>query len=147
MNDALRNEALFCTVDGAGFYGNEYASVMLAKMNSRNFLQPELPLFSLSAFQPAAVFCQVHSLVSPDRAVAFFLDFIQCLSGVSVATDEHQDGVEVLVMVDVVGVVLGLLPPVHRVKVEAKVASLDGLEERSERLGGRTGQRSATQET
>jgi len=37
-------------------------------------------------------------------------------------------------MVDVVGVVLGLLLPVHRVKVEVKVVSLDGLEERSERL-------------
>ena len=35
-----RNEAVFCTVDGARFDGNEYASVMLAKTNDGNFLQP-----------------------------------------------------------------------------------------------------------
>ena len=35
-----RNEAVFCTVDGARFDGNEYASVMLAKTKGRNFLQP-----------------------------------------------------------------------------------------------------------
>ena len=33
-----RNEVVFCTVDGARFDGNEYASVMLAKTEDRNFL-------------------------------------------------------------------------------------------------------------
>ena len=36
-----RNEAVFCTVDGARFDGNEYASAMLTKTKGRNFLQPE----------------------------------------------------------------------------------------------------------
>jgi hypothetical protein len=37
-----RNEAVFCTVDGAKFDGSEYASAML---KGRSFLQPR-PLFS-----------------------------------------------------------------------------------------------------
>ena len=36
-----RNEAVFCTVDGAKFDGNEYASAMLAKTKDRCFQQPE----------------------------------------------------------------------------------------------------------
>jgi len=82
------------------------------------------------------------------RAVAFFLDLVRCLSGVSVATDGYRGGVEVLVVLDVVGAVLGRLHPVHHVKVEAKVVSLDGLEEGSERvLKAAPGKQSATQAT
>ena len=33
-----KNEAVFRTVDGAKFDGNEYASVMLAKTGDRGFL-------------------------------------------------------------------------------------------------------------
>ena len=33
-----RNEAVFCTVDGARFDGNEYASAMFAKTKDQDFL-------------------------------------------------------------------------------------------------------------
>jgi hypothetical protein len=46
-----RNEAVFCTVDGAKSEGNEYASVMLAKKNG--FLPPE-PSCSQSVGIPAS---------------------------------------------------------------------------------------------
>ena len=44
-----RNEAVFCTVDGAKFDGNEYASVMLAKTDDRL----NLPRLGLLVFWPA----------------------------------------------------------------------------------------------
>ena len=46
---------------------------------------------------------------------------------------EYQGGIEVLVvLLDVVGIVLGRLPLVHRVEVDARIAGLDWLEESSE---------------
>lgn len=38
-----RNEAVFCTVDGAKLDGSEYASAMLTKTKGRSFLQPGPP--------------------------------------------------------------------------------------------------------
>ena len=53
-------------------------------------------------------------------------------------TDKYQGGIEVLViLLDVVGIILGHLPLVHCVEVDAGNISLDGLEERSQgALGG-----------
>jgi len=49
------------------------------------------------------------------------------------AAYEYQGGIEVLVvLLDVVGIVLGRLPLVHGVEVNARIAGLDGLEETSE---------------
>ena len=48
-------------------------------------------------------------------------------------------------LLDEVRIVLGRLPLVHRVEVDARVIGLDGLEERSESiLEAASGQRSAT---
>ena len=50
-------------------------------------------------------------------------------------THEYQGGVEILViLLDIVSIVLGRLPLVHRVEVEAGVVGLDGLKERSESI-------------
>jgi hypothetical protein len=50
-------------------------------------------------------------------------------------THENQRSVEVLfVLLDIIGVVLGRLPLVHHVEVEAGVVGLDGLEERFESI-------------
>jgi hypothetical protein len=64
-------------------------------------------------------------------------------------THEYQGGIEVLVvLLDVVRVVLGRLPLVHRVKVDAGIVGLDGLEERSESIvEAASAGRSATQVT
>ena len=51
------------------------------------------------------------------------------------AAYEYQGGVEVLViLLDVVGIVLGRLPLVHGVEVEARIAGLDWLKESSESI-------------
>jgi hypothetical protein len=62
---------------------------------------------------------------------------------------EYQGGVEVLVvLLDVVGIVFGRFPLVHRVEVDAGIVSLDGLKESSESiLKAGSIQRPATQET
>ena len=45
-------------------------------------------------------------------------------------THEYQSSIEIIViLLDVVGIVLGRLPLVHRVEVEARIVGLDGLEE------------------
>jgi hypothetical protein len=50
-------------------------------------------------------------------------------------TDEYQGGIEVLVvLLDVVGIVLGGLPLVHRVEVDAGIIGLDGLKEGPESI-------------
>jgi len=50
-------------------------------------------------------------------------------------TYEYQCGIEVLfVLLDVVGIVLGRLPLVHRVEVEARIINLDWLEESSKNI-------------
>ena len=50
-------------------------------------------------------------------------------------THENQCSIEVLfVLLDIIHVVLGRLPLVHRVEVEARVVGLNGLEERSESI-------------
>jgi hypothetical protein len=50
-------------------------------------------------------------------------------------TYENQGGIEVLVvLLDVVRVILGRLPLVHRVEIETGVVVLDGLEEHSESI-------------
>lgn len=36
-----KNEAVFCTVDGAKFDGSEYANAMLTKTEGRGFLRPK----------------------------------------------------------------------------------------------------------
>ena len=49
--------------------------------------------------------------------------------------DEYQGGTEVLiVLLEVVHIVLGSLPPVHCVKVNVCTVGLDGLEESSESI-------------
>ena len=60
-------------------------------------------------------------------------------------TYKYQGCIEVFVVfLDVVRIVLGRLPLVYRVKVNARVACLDRLEERSESiLEAASGQRSA----
>ena len=60
-------------------------------------------------------------------------------------TYEYQGCVEIFVVfLDVVRIVLGRLPLVHRVKVNARVVCLNGLEERSESvLEATSGRRSA----
>jgi len=62
------------------------------------------------------------------------------------ATQENQGGVEVLVvLLDVVHIVLGRLPLVHGVEVDAGIIGLDGLEERPQGvLESTPSQRSAT---
>jgi len=51
------------------------------------------------------------------------------------AAYEYQGSIEVLVvLLDVVGIVLGRLPLVHRVEVDARIVGLDGLEEGSESI-------------
>lgn len=51
------------------------------------------------------------------------------------ATYENQDGIEVLMMSpDKIHIVLGRLPLVHHVEVEAGIAGLGGLVERSESI-------------
>ena len=51
------------------------------------------------------------------------------------ATYEYQGCVEILVVfLDIVRIVLGRLPLVHRVKVNARIVHLHGLEERSESI-------------
>ena len=64
-----------------------------------------------------------------------------------VATHENQRSVEVLVvLLDVVRVVFGGLPLVHRIEVEPRVVVLDRYEERSESILETTSvQRSAIQ--
>ena len=64
-------------------------------------------------------------------------------------TDKYQGGIEVLVvLLDVVRIILGRLPLVHRVEVEAGIICLDGLEEGSQSvLEAAPRQRSATQAT
>jgi hypothetical protein len=64
-------------------------------------------------------------------------------------TDKYQGGIEVLVvLLDIVGIVLGRFPLVHRVEVEACIVGLDGLEESSESiLDAACSQQSATQGT
>ena len=65
------------------------------------------------------------------------------------ATHENERGVEVLViLLDVVHIVLGRLPLVHGVEVDAGIIGLDGLEERSQSVLDATPiQRSTTQAT
>ena len=65
------------------------------------------------------------------------------------AAYEYQSGIEVLVvLLDVVGIVLGRLPLVHGVEVEARIAGLDWLEESSESiLEAASGQQLATKAT
>jgi len=62
-------------------------------------------------------------------------------------TYEYQGGAEVpIVLIDVVGIVLGRLPLVHRVEVDARIIGLDGLEKGSESiLEAGSDQRSAAQ--
>jgi len=64
-------------------------------------------------------------------------------------THKNQGGVEVpVVLLDIVRIMLGCLPLVHRIEVETGVISLDGLKERSESILETTLiQRSATQPT
>ena len=51
------------------------------------------------------------------------------------ATYKNQGGIEVLVvLLDIVGVILGRLPLVHRVEVETGIVVLDGREECSESI-------------
>ena len=51
------------------------------------------------------------------------------------ATHEYQGGIEVLVvLLDVVRIVFGSLPLVHRVEVDARVIGFDGLEESSKSI-------------
>ena len=65
------------------------------------------------------------------------------------AAYKYQGGIEVLVvLLDVVGIVLGRLPLVHGVEVEARIAGLDWLEESSESiLEAASGQQLATEAT
>ena len=52
-----RNETVFCTVDGARFDGNEYASVMFAKTKGRNSLQPEPSSFQSVGISASVTVC------------------------------------------------------------------------------------------
>ena len=64
-------------------------------------------------------------------------------------TYEYQGGIEVLVILPyVIRIIIGRLPLVHRVEVEACIAGLDGLKERSESILEATSvQQSAVQAT
>jgi hypothetical protein len=64
-------------------------------------------------------------------------------------THEYQGGIEILVvLLDVVRIVLGRLPLVHGVEVDAGIVGLDGLEESSKGiLEAASGQRSTTKGT
>ena len=53
-----RNEAVFCTVDGAKFDGNEYAGATLVKMKGRGF--PTTTIFPFSVYPR---FSQRHRLL------------------------------------------------------------------------------------
>jgi len=52
-----RNEAVFCTVDGAKFDGNEYARAMLTKTKDRGFLQPEPSSSQSVGISPSDTVC------------------------------------------------------------------------------------------
>ena len=60
-----RNEAVFCTVDGAKSDGSGYASVMFTKTKGRGFLQPKP-----SSSQFSGCFSQRHSLLKEGRRLA-----------------------------------------------------------------------------